>query len=210
MKVRAILVHRPPPRTQPLPAFLPAKVYAVVVVSEQPRTVAHLTGVLRLASGGQSVSSLIWELWRTLLQKPAWSCVHATRRIFLLLQCKVDKDCPDRCRPGCICCLMWEANNRMISLQQQQQQQQRFITIIQCLSVELWWWERIEGIEDAGHSLTRGAETGYLQQQQCPGRFLIIVGQNPSTSSKSNQLHVVIFRVFFSPLLGWRIFHTFL
>ena len=32
---------------------------------------------------------------------------------------------------------------------------------------------------------------------QCPGRFFGIIGQNPSVS-KSNQLHVVTFRPFFT------------
>ena len=36
-------------------------------------------------------------------------------------------------------------------------------------------------------------------QEQCPRRFLGIIGQNPSVS-KSNWLHVVIFQFFFIDL----------
>ena len=36
-------------------------------------------------------------------------------------------------------------------------------------------------------------------RRQCPGRFLGIIGQNPSVS-KSNRLYVVIFRFFFIDL----------
>ena len=38
-----------------------------------------------------------------------------------------------------------------------------------------------------------------LEVKQCPGRFLSIIGENHSVF-KSNQLHVVIFRLFFIDL----------
>ena len=38
-----------------------------------------------------------------------------------------------------------------------------------------------------------------MHSTQCPGRFLGIINQNPSVS-KSNWLHVVIFRFFFISL----------